>query len=104
MALDGWLSEHRFGQSFRVKPWLEILQKNKPLATEVFQEVLVKNMPPAIAKAEGTRLLTPHSLINMETPTTKNQKDFISKRSNEDTLPVAEPKPTAKTCKAYLSF
>ncbi len=52
IVIDGWLSDHRFEQSYRIKEWLEILSRNRPRATRPYQDVLVKFMPPLIENHE----------------------------------------------------
>jgi len=48
LVVDGWLSDHRFGQSYRIESWLEIFQKNEPLAQLSHQEILVREFPGVI--------------------------------------------------------
>lgn len=55
VALDGWLSEHRYGQGFRIKLWQDTLVENKTIAVDAFQEILVKYMPTAIQQMEQTQ-------------------------------------------------
>ena len=45
VAFGPWLSKHSFGQSYRIKEWLEVLEGKPPLAAENFQEILVKFLP-----------------------------------------------------------
>ena len=45
VALDGWLSEHRFGESYQIEEWIEALTNKTPLATKIFQDVLVEYLP-----------------------------------------------------------
>lgn len=43
-----WLSQHSEGQSYKIKEWLEALEGREPLASESFQEILVKFLPPIL--------------------------------------------------------
>lgn len=52
-ALDGWLSTHRFGQGFQDPLWIKVLSENIPVAFEVYQDVLVKNIAAAVKEHEG---------------------------------------------------
>lgn len=45
VVLDGWLSEHRFGESYQIQEWIEALTNKAPLATKIFQDVLVEYLP-----------------------------------------------------------
>lgn len=58
LALDGWLSEHRFGQGSQIKQWLKILQNQKPIATKIFQEVLVDELPKTLTHLEAQHTLS----------------------------------------------
>lgn len=55
VAFGPWLSQHRFGQSYRIKEWLETLKGKEPLATKGFQEMLVDFFP-GILKANDERV------------------------------------------------
>lgn len=45
VAIDGWLAEHRYGQSYRISEWLEIMQNKAPRAKESYQDLLVRYLP-----------------------------------------------------------
>jgi 2',3'-cyclic-nucleotide 2'-phosphodiesterase (5'-nucleotidase family) len=45
LALDGWLSGHRHGQSYRIQPWFDVLQNRQPMATESYQDLLLRYLP-----------------------------------------------------------
>lgn len=57
VAIDGWLSEHRYGQGFRIKAWKEALMGNKNIAADAFQEVLVRYMPQALTQVERNSIV-----------------------------------------------
>lgn len=52
-AIDGWLSNHRFGQSFQDPLWIKILSENIPVAIEVYQDILVSHINPAVQEHES---------------------------------------------------
>ena len=45
VAFGPWLSQHRFGQSYRIREWLKALEGRDPLASRGFQEILVDFFP-----------------------------------------------------------
>ena len=45
IILDPWLAAHYFGQGYKVKEWLEILEGREPLAAKSMTEILVKFLP-----------------------------------------------------------
>ncbi len=53
LAIDGWLSNHRFGLGFRDKLWSKLLSENTPIATEEFQAILVQYLGKAIKQNES---------------------------------------------------
>ena len=55
VAFGPWLSQHRFGQSYRIKEWLKALKGKEPLASRGFQEILVEFFP-EILKADDERV------------------------------------------------
>ena len=55
VAFGPWLSQHRFGQSYRIEEWLKALNGKEPLASMGFQEILVEFFP-GILKANDERV------------------------------------------------
>lgn len=45
VALDGWLSEHRFGESYQISEWVKTLTYKTPMAVKAFQDILVDHLP-----------------------------------------------------------
>ena len=54
IAFGPWLSQHRFGQSYRIEEWLKALKGRDPLTSNGFQEILV-NFFPKILKANDQK-------------------------------------------------
>lgn len=59
VVFDGWLSEHRYGQGYRLKDWGEILADKKPLAQESYQDLLVRHFPPVVEAHQKGESLYP---------------------------------------------
>lgn len=53
VVMDGWLSNHRYEQSYRIPEWIEILTFHRPKATRPYQDILVNFLPPLIEVHEG---------------------------------------------------
>jgi 2',3'-cyclic-nucleotide 2'-phosphodiesterase (5'-nucleotidase family) len=53
LAVDGWLAEHRLGQSYRIPEWIDILSNVRPYHVESYQELLVRHLPDVFARHEG---------------------------------------------------
>ncbi|MCY4512394.1 MAG: 5'-nucleotidase C-terminal domain-containing protein [Bdellovibrionales bacterium] len=45
VAFGPWLSQHIFGQSYRIEEWLEVLEGKPSLVSKGFQEILVEFLP-----------------------------------------------------------
>ena len=59
VVFDGWLSEHRFGQGYRLKDWTEILEDKNPLAKESYQDLLVRHFPAVVEAHQKGQPLYP---------------------------------------------
>ncbi len=53
LVIDGWLSDHRFGQSYRLESWLEEFRSQEPLAHFSHQEILVRYFPQVVHELES---------------------------------------------------
>ena len=54
VAFGPWLSQHRFGQSYRIREWLKALEGREPLVSRGFQEILVEFFPEILKANDET--------------------------------------------------
>lgn len=59
LVLDAWLSEHRYGQSYRIPNWIKILKRERVLLAKPFQDILIENLPSTIHRYEENRSFGP---------------------------------------------
>ncbi len=52
VVFDGWLSAPRYGQGPQIEEWLSILKKNTPVASKIFQEIIMEYLPSMITSSE----------------------------------------------------
>jgi len=62
VVFDGWLSEHRFGQGYRLTEWSEVFADKKPMAQESYQDLLVRHFPSVVEAHQRGQLLYPLGL------------------------------------------
>lgn len=72
LVLDGWLSDHLVGQSYRIKYWFKIFLGRVPLAKKVFQDILVEFLPEVVARFEAQKSIQ-KSLLPSYVDTLYNQ-------------------------------
>ncbi len=66
IAFDGWLSTQNYGEGFRIPIWSETFSKHEPIASDIFQDIQIKNLPIAISNYESSLPKTSESLNNCQ--------------------------------------
>lgn len=54
IVFDGWLSTQNYGEGFRIPIWNQIFSRHEPIASEIFQNILIKFFPKTIQDYESS--------------------------------------------------